>query len=118
VRIQYSILSKAKAGKIFSFVATEGFLKMARNRSITKLLLYILLGAICGGLVGELVGIIFGYFIPNSMVEKFFLETFLYEFPPATLPLIVFSVTFGFTLKVNVISVLGIGFATYYYRWY
>ena len=91
---------------------------MAQDRGMAKLVLYILVGAIVGGVVGELIGLLFGYFMPGSMVEKFFLEAFTYTFPPATLPLVIFSVTFGFTLKVNVISILGIGFATYYYRWY
>lgn len=91
---------------------------MAQRKGITKLALYILVGAIIGGVVGELIGLLFGYFMPDSMVEKFFLEAFTYVLPPATLPLVIFSVTFGFTLKVNVISILGIGFATYYYRWY
>ncbi len=91
---------------------------MAQGRGIAKLTLYILVGAILGGLVGELVGLLLGYFMPGSMVEKFFLEVFVYTFPPATLPLVVLSITFGFTLQVNVISILGIGFATYYYRWY
>ena len=91
---------------------------MGQRKGVAKLMLYILVGAIVGGVVGELIGLLFGYFMPHSMVEKFFLEAFTYNFPPATLPLVIFSVTFGFTLKVNVISILGIGFATYYYRWY
>ncbi len=91
---------------------------MARGKGIAKLALYILVGAILGGVVGELIGLLFGNFMPGSMVEKFFLEAFVYTFPPATLPLVVFSITVGFTLKVNVISILGIGFATYFYRWF
>ncbi len=91
---------------------------MVQGKGMAKLVLYLLVGAIVGGVVGELIGLLFGYFMPGSMVEKFFLEAFTYTFPPATLPLVIFSFTFGFTLKVNVISILGIGFATYYYRWY
>ena len=91
---------------------------MAQTKKVAKLALYILVGAIVGGLGGELIGLLFGYFMPGSMVEKFFLEAFTYTFPPATLPFVVFSVTFGFSLKVNVISILGIGLVTYYYRWY
>ncbi len=91
---------------------------MTQPKKFAKLVLYILVGAILGGLVGELIGLLFGYFMPGSMVEKFFLEAFVYTFPPATLPFVIFSFTFGFSLKVNVISFLGIGFATYYYRWY
>ena len=91
---------------------------MAQGKRISRLALYILVGVIVGGVAGELIGLLFGYFMPGSMVEKFFLESFTYTFPPATLPVVIFSVTFGFTLKVNVISILGIGFATYFYRWF
>ncbi|MCY3774218.1 MAG: DUF4321 domain-containing protein [Gemmatimonadetes bacterium] len=91
---------------------------MTQYKGMGKLVLYILVGAILGSVVGELIALLFGYFMPGSMAEQFFLEAFTYTFPPATLPLVIFSVTFGFTLKVNVISILGIGFATYYYRWY
>lgn len=91
---------------------------MARRRSLGKLILVILVGAIIGSAVGEVIGLLFGHFMPDSMVEKFFLEAFAYTFPPATLPLVVFSVTFGFALKINIISVVGIGVAVYYFRWY
>lgn len=91
---------------------------MAQRKGMGLLVFYILVGAIVGGVVGELIGLLFGHFMPGSMVEKFFLEAFVYTFPPATAPLVILSVTFGFTVKVNAISLLGIGFATYYYRWY
>ncbi len=91
---------------------------MARRRNLGKLLLIILVGAVVGSAVGEIIGLIFGHFMPDSMVEKFFLEAFAYTFPPATLPLVILSVTFGFALKINIISVVGIGVAVYYFRWY
>ena len=91
---------------------------MARRRGLGKLVLVILVGAVVGSAVGEVIGLALGHFMPDSMVEKFFLEAFTYTFPPATLPLVVFSVTFGFALKVNILSVVGIGVAVYYFRWY
>ncbi|HIG47299.1 MAG TPA: DUF4321 domain-containing protein [candidate division Zixibacteria bacterium] len=91
---------------------------MARRRGLGKLVLVILVGAVVGSAVGEVIGLVLGHFMPDSMVEKFFLEAFTYTFPSATLPLVVFSVTFGFALKVNIISVVGIGVAVYYFRWY
>jgi hypothetical protein len=91
---------------------------MARRRGLGKLVLVILVGAVVGSAVGEVIGLVLGNFMPDSMVEKFFLEAFTYTFPPATLPLVVFSVTFGFVLKINIISVVGIGVAVYYFRWY
>jgi len=91
---------------------------MSKKKSMGKLVLFILVGGILGSVVGEILGTLFGYFYPGSMVEMFFLETFTYTFPPATIPLVIFSLTFGFSLKVNVISILGIGVVAYYFRWY
>lgn len=91
---------------------------MARKRGLGILLVVLLVGALAGSAVGEVIRFIFGQFLPGSMVEKFFLQAFRYEFPPATLPLIVCSITFGFTINVNIISIIGIGIAAYYFRWY
>ena len=92
---------------------------MARRRGLGILLIVLLVGTLAGSAVGEVIGLIFGHFLPGSMVEKFFLEAwFDYVFPPATLPLVVCSITFGFTLKVNTISLVGIVVAMYYFRWY
>jgi hypothetical protein len=91
---------------------------MARRRGLGILVVMILVGAVSGSYMGELIGWGFGEFFPGSMVEKFFLRAVEYTFPPATLSLIVFSITFGFTLKINIISLIGIGLAVYYFRWY
>lgn len=91
---------------------------MARKRGLGVLFVVLLVGALVGSAVGEVIGLVFGRFLPGSMVEKFFLQSFMYEFPPAKLPLVVCSITFGFTLNVNIISIIGIGIAAYYFRWY
>ena len=57
--------------------------------------------------------------MPGSMVEKFFLESFIdYALSPVTIDFIVFAITFGFTIKINMISIFGIGVSVYYFRWY
>lgn len=91
---------------------------MARRRGLGLLLIAILVGAMTGSAAGEVIGLLFGHFLPGSMVEEFFLTAAEYTFPPATLPLVIFSLTFGFTLKINIISLVGIGVALYYFRWY
>ena len=92
---------------------------MARRRGVGILVVTILVGALAGSAVGEVIGLIFGHFMPGSMVEKFFLQAIVdYVFPAATLPLIICSITFGFSLKINIISIVGIGVAVYYFRWY
>lgn len=92
---------------------------MPRRHGLGKFLVVLLIGALAGSVVGELIRFFFGHFFPNSMVEKFFLQALVeYTLPPATLPLVVLSITFGFSLKINIISVIGIAVAAYYFRWY
>ena len=92
---------------------------MARRRGLGIFLIVLLVGTLAGSAVGEVIGLVFGHFLPGSMVEKFFLKAWVdYVFPPATLPLVICSITFGFTLKFNTISIVGIIVAAYYFRWY
>lgn len=92
---------------------------MARRRGLGILVVSILIGALAGSAVGEVIGLVFGNFMPGSMVEKFFLHAIVdYVFPSATLNLIICTITFGFTLKINMVSIIGIGVAVYYFRWY
>ena len=92
---------------------------MARRRGLGILMLSVLIGAIAGSAVGQGIGIVFGQFMPGSMVEKFFLEAFIdYALSPVTIDFIVFAITFGFTIKINMISIFGIGVSVYYFRWF
>ncbi|SVC68034.1 uncharacterized protein METZ01_LOCUS320888 [marine metagenome] len=92
---------------------------MARRRGLGILVLSVLIGAIAGSAAGQGIGLIFGQFMPGSMVEKFFLESFIdYALSPVTIDFIVFAITFGFTIKINMISIFGIGVSVYYFRWY
>jgi hypothetical protein len=71
-----------------------------------------------GLLIGTVVGEILGFILPdNNVVKKVLVDSFRYEFPPGTLNLIVLTITFGFTLKFNITSLLGIAAAWYYYKY-
>ena len=91
---------------------------MARRRGLGILALSVLVGAIAGSALGQGIGFAFGQFMPGSMVEKFFLEAFDYALLPVTINFVVFAITFGFSVKVNMISIIGIVVAVYYFRWY
>ena len=71
-----------------------------------------------GLLLGSAVGDILGYFLPDSPVKRVFVLGFTYVFPPATLNLIILSITFGFSVKANVVSVLFVLLLAHLLKWF
>ena len=87
---------------------------MMRNRRIGILFLWLVCGAVIGSLLGQLLGLI----LPEGVVRQFFLAGASIGFSPATVNLAVVSFTIGLSLTINVVGVLGILFAAYYFRWF
>lgn len=87
---------------------------MIRNRRLGSLALWLICGVVIGSLFGELLGLI----LPEGVVHEFFLASVDIGIGPVTLDLAVVSFTLGFTLDINVTGVLGILFASYYFRWF
>ena len=87
---------------------------MARQKSIGVLVVMVILGMILGTAVGE--GI--GHLLPDGVVKDFFLSAVNTGLGPTTVDLVAFTFTLGFSLKINVMAVLGVVFATYLFRWY
>lgn len=85
-----------------------------RNRRLGVLFLWLVCGAVIGSLAGELIGLI----LPQGVVRDFFLTHTNLGVGPWTFDLAVMSLTLGFTLTINVMGVLGILFAAYYFRWF
>ncbi len=84
-----------------------------RKKSIGWILVVILLGAFIGSALGE----VLAYILPQGVVKEFFLRSVEFSLGPGTLNLVILTFTLGFSLKLNVISVLGIGIASYFLRW-
>ena len=87
---------------------------MASRIRLGKLVLVILLGAMLGTLLGDLIGLV----LPDGVVRQFFITSWTLEVGPATLNAVLFSLTLGFTYKINLIGFIGIGIAIYILRWY
>jgi len=85
-----------------------------RNRKLGVLFLWLICGAVIGSLLGELIGLI----LPDGVVRDFFLAGTDLGFSPVTVDLAVLTFTIGLTLTINVMGVLGILFAAYYFRWF
>lgn len=76
---------------------------MLRRGNLPIIIIFLVLGLLVGSTFGE----ILAFVLPEGVVKQFFLKSFIYVFPPATLPLVILSITLGFTIKLNIISILG-----------
>ncbi len=88
--------------------------KMSRKKSLGYVILVLFLGALIGSALGEVIGLI----LPDGVVKQFFLVSVSGGIEPATLNAVLFSITLGFKVKLNVIGVIGIIIAAYILRWY
>ena len=77
----------------------------SRRRSLALVALLLFLGIVVGTVLGEAIGLI----LPQGKVLRdVFVNTIEYHAGPVHLDLVVFSFTFGFSLRANLMSVIGI----------
>jgi len=86
---------------------------MIRKKSLGWIFLILLFGIFIGSALGE----VLAYILPTGVVKDFFLRAAHFSLGPATLNLIVVTFTIGFSFKLNIISVLGVGITAYLLRW-
>jgi hypothetical protein len=78
---------------------------LATKRRIGMIALVFFLGVVLGSVVGEVIGLL----LPDgNVIRELFVSGKEFRVGPAHLDMIVFTFTVGFTLKVNLVSVLGI----------
>ncbi len=80
------------------------------------LLVFLILGLLIGSVVGELLALI----LPDGSVVEMFLTHSIIRpaLGPGTIDLVVLTLTLGFSLKLNIISVLGVIFSAVLLRRY
>lgn len=84
-----------------------------RDDSAIVLVVILILGALLGTVIGEVIAVM----APGGIVEQIFSKGINPGLsPPATLDLKVLSISFGFNVKINFSSLLGIGLALLLYR--
>jgi hypothetical protein len=88
--------------------------KEARKSSVWLVIGILILGAMIGSLLGELLKMA----LPEGVVKDVFLRSINIKAGPVVLDLIMFSLTLGFTLKLNFIGIIGIGIAYYLLRFW
>lgn len=89
------------------------------RRSVGFLIVAIFIGILAGNVVGQFLGVIFNTLgLQNNVVQKVLVEPLVqYEFYPMRMNLIILTLTFGFSLNFNILSLLGIGTAWYYVKY-
>ncbi len=88
---------------------------MPAKRRIGLVALVFILGVILGSVVGELIGLL----LPeDNIIRTLFVSGKEFQVGPFFCDLIVFSFTIGFSLKVNLVSVLGIVLVAFVLRLY
>jgi len=87
---------------------------LSRKKSFGYIVLVLFLGAMIGSALGEIIGLI----LPDGVVKQFFLNSVSGGIEPATLNAVLFSITVGFKIKLNVVGIVGIVIAAYILRWY
>ena len=77
------------------------------------LIFFVLVGGLLGGVLGEILRI----FSPEGLLKEIFLQGYGIGInPPLTLDLHLLTFTLGFTIKMNLFSLLGIIFGIYVYK--
>lgn len=84
-----------------------------RKKSTAFIILIIITGALIGTALGEVIGIL----LPAGVVHDFFLKSASASVGPATLNIVIMTLTLGFSVKLNVTGVIGILIAAYALRW-
>jgi len=84
------------------------------KKPLGQIIVVVLLGAMIGTLFGHLLGLV----LPEGVVKDFFLKSAPLEVGPITLDVVLFAVTLGFKITFNIVGLLGIGVAMYFFRWY
>jgi hypothetical protein len=88
---------------------------LAARRSVGLVALIFFLGVVIGSVVGEIIGML----LPQgNLLRQLFISGREFQVGPFYCDLIVFTFTLGFSLKVNLISVLGIVLVAFLLRLY
>jgi hypothetical protein len=84
-----------------------------KKKSIGYWIVVLFIGAMIGSALGE----VLAYILPSGVVKQFFLKSATASVGPGTLNIIILTLTLGFSIKLNVMGVIGIFIAAYILRW-
>ncbi len=91
----------------------EGRALARKPGGATAFVVIIILGALIGAALGELIA----YLFPGGILDRIFSQGISPGLdPPATVNLKILSLTFGFTVRINIASLLGLLLGAYIYK--
>lgn len=77
------------------------------------LLIFLLIGGLLGGILGEVLHVM----APQGTIQSIFSTYFTPGInPPLTIDLVLVKLTLGFSVKVNILSILGMFIGVYLYK--
>ncbi len=86
-----------------------------RRRPLAIVTLILFLGIITGTVIGEVIGVV----LPEGkVIRDVFVNSTDFHVGPVHIDLVVFSFTLGFSLRVNLMSVIGVAVVSLMLRWY
>ncbi len=86
-----------------------------RRRPLAVVALILFLGIVVGTVVGEVIGLV----LPeDKVIRKVFVNSTDFHIGPVHIDLVVFSFTFGFSLRVNLMSAIGVFVVSILLKWY
>lgn len=96
---QYDNLSRKKSGRV--------------RKSPWILFIFVLIGGLLGGILGEILHVM----APQGTIQSIFATNYSPGInPPLTIDLVLIKLVFGFNLKVNILSILGMFIGIYLYK--
>jgi len=84
-----------------------------KKKSLGYYLIVLFIGALIGSALGEVIA----YILPDGVVKQFFVKSVSASVGPATLNIVIMTFTLGFSIKINIMSVIGILITAYLLRW-
>lgn len=85
-----------------------------KGSEITFMIVALILAAVLGGLIGDIVGT----FLPEGAVKTLFEKSIDIGLRPFSLELYAISLTFGFMVKINFVSLLMVILVIAYFKWW
>ncbi len=86
-----------------------------RRRPLALVALILFLGIVVGTVVGEVVGLLMP---EDKVIRKVFVNSTDFHVGPVHVDLVVFSFTLGFSLRVNLMSAIGVFVMSLLLKWY
>jgi hypothetical protein len=86
-----------------------------RRRPLALVALILFLGIVVGTVVGEVVGLLMPQ---DKVIRKVFVNSTDFHAGPVHIDLVVFSFTLGFSLRVNLMSAIGVVVMSLLLKWY